>query len=132
MDSSPPFPEIHEVVRAARSRLRERLTAGAQANPAGPETLDPARLREAVERVRLSEKLVGQPPPQPAGLRARIGAMVVRLTRRMLFWYTPPILQFHGAVAQAMEEQMASLEELSRAVEQLKRELRSREGRLPD
>ena len=33
---------------------------------------------------------VGDIPPQPPTLRGRLGAVLVNLVRRMLFWYTGP------------------------------------------
>ena len=56
---------------------------------------------------------VGDIPPQPPTLRGRLGAVLVKLVRRMLFWYTGQIRTFHGVVAEAVGEQARSLQELS-------------------
>jgi SAM-dependent methyltransferase len=68
------------------------------------------RLARAVEWGRPQ---VGDIPPEPPTLRGRVGAVLVKLVRRMLFWYTGQIRTFHGVVAEAAGEQARSLLELS-------------------
>src|SRR5579864_7028049 len=70
------------------------------------------RLARAVE---WGQPQVGDIPPQPPTLRGRIGAVLVKLVRRMLFWYTGQIRMFHAGVAEAVGEQARSLVELNAA-----------------
>ena len=133
--------DIQEIMREIRERVRTRC-AGPTPDPTSGQPcpvvqLDVSRFGGAARRVRLTEALVGQAPPQPPGLRPQIGAVLVRLVQRMLFWYTPQILQFHGAVAQATDELVSLLEALSRqesqslqGLEKLKQEVALLERRL--
>jgi hypothetical protein len=108
-----------EDAREARRRVRERLMAepvGAGLPDAPP--LSPpleSRLAEAALRVRMTQGLVGQLPPQPPTLRGRAGGMLLRLMKRLLYWYTPRILDFQDAAARAIQEQAEAIEELRRA-----------------
>jgi SAM-dependent methyltransferase len=61
-------------------------------------------LLDNVDAVRLTHSKVGEVPPSPPTLRARIGSWFVRMVRRALFWYTPQILEFQRSAARAIEE----------------------------
>ncbi len=50
------------------------------------------------------QALVGRIPPAPPTLRARVGANLVRLVQRALFWYTAQIQNFQLNVAQIARE----------------------------
>src|SRR5262245_7749192 len=39
---------------------------------------------------------LGDMPPAPPTMRGRLGAILVRVVRRALFWYTNQIRSFHG------------------------------------
>jgi O-antigen chain-terminating methyltransferase len=68
------------------------------------------RLARAVE---WGQPQVGDMPPRPPTLRGRVGAILVGIVRRMLFWYTGQIRSFHAGVAGAVAEQSRALRELS-------------------
>jgi len=55
---------------------------------------------------------IGEMPPQPPTLRGRLGAVLVRIVQRMLFWYTGQIRAFHKAVSEAAGEQANVVEQL--------------------
>ncbi|HWR50266.1 MAG TPA: methyltransferase domain-containing protein [Bryobacteraceae bacterium] len=133
MQSEKPFLDVQEVVNEIRARVRGRIAAQ-PVSRAVPEieavatqvsSLDLSRLHESARRVRAAQALVGQMPPQPPGLRARLGAAMVAAVRRMLFWYTPQIQQFHYAAAQAIEEQESAASELTRELASLSQSLQS-------
>jgi len=95
---------------------------------AGVSAITPAAVRApakwpALERLARSldwgQPRIGDMPPQPPTLRARIGAVLVRLIRRSVFWYTGQILDFQRLIANAAEEQIRALDELHRKVEDL-------------
>ena len=133
METTKPFIDIQEVMREIRERIRPKTPESAAAGSSAvagphPPALELAGLREAAHRVRLSCSLVGQMPPQPPSLRARIGAKLVRIVQRMLFWYTPQILQFHTAVTQAIVEHVSLLGALSGASQESSQALGKLDG----
>jgi hypothetical protein len=67
-------------------------------------------LQEIARALRRTRRLVAKMPPQPPTLRTRIGASLVRLVRRTLFWYTSQLVQFRAAVTRAVEGQLRALE----------------------
>jgi predicted TPR repeat methyltransferase len=54
-------------------------------------------------------------PPQPPTFRARVGAVLVNIVRRMLFWYTEQIRAQNKRIAEAAREQARILHALSAA-----------------
>jgi 2-polyprenyl-3-methyl-5-hydroxy-6-metoxy-1,4-benzoquinol methylase len=58
---------------------------------------------------------IGDMPPQPPTLRARVGAVLVGIVRRMLFWYTEQIRALQKRIAEAAREQAQAFQELSAA-----------------
>ena len=118
--------DIQRKVSAIRERVLSSVSGApaaeqpfstpATGTPAGP---DLGRLREMLYRVRRAEKLVGRLPAQPPGFRARIGAVLVRLVQRMLFWYTPQITAFHNVVAEFADAQLLILTEIDRTLKTL-------------
>ena len=55
---------------------------------------------------------IGDMPPEPPTLRGRMGAVMVGMVRRALFWYTAQIKTFHAAVADAARELAPALQNL--------------------
>ena len=87
-------------------------------------------LRTAYDLVHQRRGTVGTMPPTPHTSRARIGAFLVRLVQRMLFWYTPQIIGFNEAVTRALnhvcataESQLATAQYLSAEIAELRREV---------
>jgi 2-polyprenyl-3-methyl-5-hydroxy-6-metoxy-1,4-benzoquinol methylase len=87
---------------------------------------------------------IGDMPPQPPTFRARVGALLVSIVRRALFWYTGQIRAFQTIVAEAAREQAlafqdigaqqrhsrAQMNDMLRHVSQLERQIQEmREGR---
>lgn len=55
---------------------------------------------------------IGDMPPEPPTFRGRVGAVLVGVVRRALFWYTAQIKTFHAAVAEAAREWLPVLRNL--------------------
>jgi len=73
--------------------------------------------------LRASYALVGQLPPEPPTFRGRMGARLVKLVQRMLFWYTPQIVHFQYSALRALEEQSKILQRAERRIHLLEIEL---------
>jgi 2-polyprenyl-3-methyl-5-hydroxy-6-metoxy-1,4-benzoquinol methylase len=99
---------------------------------------DFAALQRLAAKVEQTATLIGEMPPRPSTARGRLGALLVRAVRRILFWYTPQIAEFHSAAAEAIGKHVAVSEQLMHAfqdqatailaiVNELRREAASRE-----
>jgi hypothetical protein len=93
---------------------------GAERQPVG--AADLAELRHVCRSVKATYALVGAMPPEPPTLRGRMGSSLIRVVRRLLFWYTPQIVHFHAAVADAVERQQSAIESLARSQQELLQE----------
>jgi O-antigen chain-terminating methyltransferase len=76
-------------------------------------------VRHALAELRRTSEAVGLLPPEPPTFRGRMGARLVGLIRRALFWYTPRIVQFHRAVVRAHDEQQKAVESAIEALSQV-------------
>jgi len=63
-------------------------------------------------------------PPKPATVRGRVGALLVGVVRRMLFWFLPQLDRFHASIIDVVEWQAAALEKTAALVEKTQTELR--------
>lgn len=115
-------PEPRVDVEQVMQQIRERARSGRVPvmNDAGmamgdvPEAdADFHELRRLIEHARRCSARIGEQPPKPPTLRARLCSGLVRLVRRMLFWYTPQITDCNDATLRALDEQVAALENLS-------------------
>jgi len=88
---------------------------------AGETMLEQAGIQAALAALRGSYALVGQMPPEPPTWRGRVGAKVVRLVKRLLFWYTPQIVRFQYSALRAFEEQAKALEIANQRLRELYR-----------
>lgn len=85
----------------------------ASAKPAHEQTLelpDLSALRHFSGELKASCAQIGSMPPQPPGLRGRIGASLVRLVQRALFWYTPQIRISMDGIARLFQQYLDQLE----------------------
>jgi len=118
MSTPEPRIDVEQVMQEIRERVRDRYAcapggAGAAVGSTPAVEADFNELLRLIEHARRCSAAIGEQPPQPPTLRARMSAVLVRLVRRMLFWYTPQITDFHNATLRAMEEQVAALESVS-------------------
>lgn len=118
---------VQEVMREIRERVRQypapRLSKQSSVPDLQvPEAPDWVRLEEAGKALRDAGLLVGQMPPEPPTIRGKVGAFFVNIVRRVLFWYTAQLFEFHEVAAQSFDEQSAALGTLSRQVAELRAE----------
>ncbi len=123
MDIRKAVGEIHaraEQESADLGRTTER------ASPAVAHEL--STLQKTYERLCQMRDFIGQMPPSPDTLRARIGARLVAVVQRMLFWYTPQIHRVQheltitiGSLSRLVELQMKAIGELRTEVATLRR-----------
>lgn len=112
------------------AEIRERLRNGiagadvAQA-PAMSGANGPLKLTELEEQLRFSQQIagmIGEIPPSPPTLRARVGRMLIRVVQRMLFWYTPQIYAFNNLMVRIASEQLRVFNRISEQLIKLKAE----------
>jgi O-antigen chain-terminating methyltransferase len=56
---------------------------------------------------------VGDMPPHPPTLRGHVGAVLVKIVQRMLFWFTEQIRTFQRVVSEAAGEQVQAFQKLN-------------------
>lgn len=100
-------------------------TSSSSANEptADPGPLNLAKLREWLRSAQESAVGVGRMPPSSNTLRSRIGAVLVRIVQRMLFWYTPQIVGFNTSAMGTIQEQGKLIEQLSSQIAALRSEM---------
>jgi 2-polyprenyl-3-methyl-5-hydroxy-6-metoxy-1,4-benzoquinol methylase len=76
-----------------------------------------AEVRSAIAALSASYALVGQTPPEPPTFRGRMGAKLVKLVQRLLFWYTPQIVHFQYSALRGFEAMLRVFEAMLRAFE---------------
>jgi hypothetical protein len=116
---------VKEILQQIRDEM-ERAYRPSEANqgieraPADDSpSLEAAALRSVLSALHASYALVGQLPPEPPTFRGRMGARLVKLVQRMLFWYTPQIVHFQYSALRALEEQARILERDGKRIRQL-------------
>jgi len=77
-----------------------------------------SRLNARVGTLRANVARIGEMPPQPPTVRGKIGALLVRLMQRALFWLIPSLQANQDQVAQAFEDQAKVNEELLKALQE--------------
>jgi hypothetical protein len=114
--------EIHFRTRIA-GRLQEEAEDAA-------DRLIPADLRARLSQLESSIRLLhesaaqlGEIPEGPDTFRARLGARLIRVMQRTLFWLVMPLRRQQILVAKAQEQQSIALRELTAASRQLALEL---------
>lgn len=105
-------------------RPRERNKSIEQAGTEQPASGELVELRSAIAALTASYALVGQTPPEPPTLRGRIGARLVRLVQRLLFWYTPQIVHFQYSALRAFDCALRVCEQQANSVRQLETKIR--------
>lgn len=97
-DATPSGAEILEKIRA-RLRRQARsspLTPGAGSPPTGVPSVDRAVLRQLVAEAQAAQRRVGVVNPRLPGLHNDLIQLVKKLMRRMLSWYTRPLVDYHA------------------------------------
>ena len=117
-----PTPDSDSAKNEALAEIKERIRAkvvGARTEPkpAGEQTLelpDLNVLRHLSDEAKIMCAQIGSMPPQPPSLRGRIGASLVRLVQRALFWYTPQIRISIDGIVRLFHQYIDRLEEFIR------------------
>jgi O-antigen chain-terminating methyltransferase len=105
-----------EMQRSYRPRGGEKSIQQVEAGEAS--SVELAELRSALGALNASYALVGQTPPEPPTLRGRIGARLVKLVQRLLFWYTPQIVHFQYSALKAFDSALRILEGHAQSLQQ--------------
>ncbi len=79
---------------------------------------DLAALQEKLREVQAVCGQIGQPPQAPPTMRGSVGASLVSMVRRMLFWYTPPLRASLQGLTQVVGELIGRTEQMQHALEQ--------------
>ncbi|HUQ94493.1 MAG TPA: hypothetical protein VM120_22615, partial [Bryobacteraceae bacterium] len=95
-----------------------RQKGGQNGPPASPADSFPdlADLRRSASDVSESASLLGRMPPKPPTVRGSVGAILIRLIQRALFWYTPRLERFQLATANLASKQVGFLQEQARTI----------------
>jgi SAM-dependent methyltransferase len=93
--------EILSTLRARVARYQEAAPTKLGTTGLG---VDPSRIEMLSAEVWNSSNAVGRLNPRDSGLLNRIIQAGKKLMQRSLSWYTRPLQDFHGSVAQAIEE----------------------------
>jgi len=98
--------------------------------PPSIELPDLGGLNRTRQSLHLRKSLVGQMPPEPPSFRGRVGALLVKIVRRSLFWFTSRLDDFHAEILEGFDLHFAALKSLARVsrnnrelVEDLNRQL---------
>ena len=110
-------PEVSAIMKQVRRRALERRKEKVVEQIVGPE-LDIAlgTLYLQLENLRQSVGLIGAMPPSGPSIRARVGAFLVVVVRRALFWLIPPLKSAHETTLIALEAQYKALSEISKVL----------------
>jgi len=116
-----PVSSLHLTPLEIRERILRKLNQSDGASRDVPEMpkefADLSNLRSRLLLLREDCRKIGQPPPRPPTLRAGMGAFLVSIVRRMLFWYTPPLQYVLDGFTQVMEGTLQSIEQTAESFE---------------
>jgi 2-polyprenyl-3-methyl-5-hydroxy-6-metoxy-1,4-benzoquinol methylase len=93
-----------------RSYRPREGSASVEAEAGQPSAAELVELRSALAALCSSYALVGQTPPEPPTFRGRMGAQLVKVVQRLLFWYTPQIVHFQYSALRAFESTLRAFE----------------------
>lgn len=89
---------------------RDGNTSVERGGDSQPPSVVLAEVRSALAALYSSYALVGQTPPEPPTFRGRMGARLVKVVQRLLFWYTPQIVHFQYSALRTFEAALQALE----------------------
>ena len=124
-----PVVDVQAVMQGVRLRARERRSENAEIQRLAERVVSPAlalalsRLDAHLQDLRRSAPVVGAVPATPRTLRGRMGAVMVALVRRALFWFIPPLESSQAAMLGALEAQYRALIEIAAALRDLNAQL---------
>jgi hypothetical protein len=97
--------EFEEVARVARRAIPGHLPAVI------------ARLRASTASLEEAVSRIGEIPPGPQTVRARLGAFAVRVMQRSLFWLVPSVRSAQQNIVSAFRDHVAVTEEILKALQ---------------
>ena len=117
---------LTEIEREIKNRTEQRRvdtaitspTTGARSSASTSVVLDFSTIRRELASAQSLWNRVGEMNPRPPGLLNGAVQLVKRLIRRLLSWYTRPIVEFQGSVTRALEETAGLLEQASRYMQE--------------
>jgi lipopolysaccharide transport system ATP-binding protein len=106
--------DVEKLIQNAREQFERGATWDQGIPHASPRAApDLPSLARANRSLRFRKSLVGQIPPAPPTLRARLGGVLVRMISRSLFWFTGRLDDFHSSVVETSELQSSALASLA-------------------
>ena len=111
---------MREIRTSLRAGNRESDEAARVARRAIPGHLPAviARLKATTASLEEAVSRIGEIPPGPPTLRARMGAFVVRIMQRALFWLVPSVRSTQQNVVYALRDHVGVTEEILKALQQ--------------
>lgn len=105
--------DVEKLIQNAREQFERGATWDQGVPHASPRTApDLASLARASRSLRFRKSLVGQTPPAPPTLRARLGGVLVKIVSKSLFWFTGRLDDFHSSVVETSDLQSSALANL--------------------
>jgi Polysaccharide pyruvyl transferase/2OG-Fe(II) oxygenase superfamily len=110
MDVQTLMQEVSEQIHLGLDSGQPRLEGSLRSASPWP---DMDRLASVGRALRARKALIGQMPSAPPTLRGRMGALLVRMVRRSLVWFTGPLDDFHSEIVEGFDFQLAALKSLT-------------------
>lgn len=133
--------DVQQIMKEVRNRLQsenhehDELMRLARKSVPGHLPATIARLKASTQALAEAAKRIGDIPPAPPTLRARIGSLLVRAMQRALFWLIPSVKTAQQSLAQTLRDHVYATDELLKALQQtnmrlelLRREVASKAG----
>lgn len=111
---------MREIRTAIRAENRDQDDAARIARRSTPGHLPAviARLKASTVSLEEAAKRIGEIPPGPRTLRARLGALAVAVMQRSLFWLVPAVRSTQQNLVHALRDHVAATEDILRALQQ--------------
>jgi len=117
--------EVQSIMDDIHGRLRSKRRQNAEFQRAAGKIVSPAlalslrNLESQLRELRADVARIGEIPPGPRTLRAKIGELLARIMRRSLIWLIPTLQSTQIKVVSTLEENRRALNELTEALRQL-------------
>src|ERR1700682_5152578 len=110
--------DVQKIMQEMRDWIPQGADSQQQAQPGlslppGLELPDLGGLNRAGQALHLRKSLVGQMPPEPPTFRGRMGALLVKIVRRSLSWFTSRLDDFHAEILEGFDLHFAALKSLA-------------------
>ena len=106
--------EVEKWSAALKTKERAESNASGDRSPLILSTL--RRLDADLDHVAGVSNRIGEPPPGPPSIRARIAALLMRMLGKLLWWYTHEIQGAISALLTHLHQQVRAIELVSRSV----------------